>query len=123
MSNLAKQELEIYSADTPSVVPEEVKQLKKEIPDWHIIEKQGQLQLEKSYEFPDFRQAIAFTNSIGKLAESEGHHPVLLTEWGKVTVSWWTHAIAGLHKNDYIMAAKTDELRKILLTTLLFEEK
>ncbi|XLQ11571.1 MAG: 4a-hydroxytetrahydrobiopterin dehydratase [cyanobacterium endosymbiont of Epithemia adnata isolate EadnSB Bon19] len=113
MSNLAQQELEICSADTPSVIPEEVKQLKKQIPDWHVVEKQGQLQLEKQYKFPDFQQAITFTKSVGDLAESEGHHPTLVTEWGKVTVSWCTHAIGGLHKNDYIMAAKTDEIRKI----------
>ncbi|MGP0129615.1 MAG: 4a-hydroxytetrahydrobiopterin dehydratase [cyanobacterium endosymbiont of Rhopalodia musculus] len=114
MSDLAKQELEAVSADTPSVVPEEVKKLKTQIPDWHIVEKEGQLQLKKLYEFPDFREAITFTKAVGDLAESEGHHPTLLTEWGKVTVSWWTHAIAGLHKNDYIMAAKTDKIREIL---------
>ncbi|BBA79477.1 putative pterin-4-alpha-carbinolamine dehydratase [cyanobacterium endosymbiont of Rhopalodia gibberula] len=112
MSNLTKQELEACSADTPSVVPEEVKQLKKQISDWHVVEKQGQLKLEKLYKFPDFQQAISFTKAIGDLAELEGHHPALLTEWGKVTVSWWTHDIAGLHKNDYIMAAKTDEIRE-----------
>ena len=114
MSDLAKQGLEACIADTPSVVSEEVKQLKNQLPDWHIVEKQGQLQLEKLYEFPDFQQAIAFTRAVGDLAESQGHHPTLLTEWGKVTVSWWTHAIAGLHKNDYIMAAKTDEIREKL---------
>ena len=48
--------------------------------------------------------------AIAELAEAEGHHPALLTEWGKVTVSWWTHKIRGLHRNDFIMAAKTDAL-------------
>ncbi len=60
-------------------------------------------------EIAEFRpQVLAFTNKIGELAEEEGHHPALLTEWGKVTVSWWTHKIGGLHRNDFIMAARSD---------------
>lgn len=69
----------------------------------------NELHLQRVYQFPDFQQAIAFANSIGEIAEAEGHHPALLTEWGKVTVTWWIHAIKGLHHNDFIMAAKTDE--------------
>jgi len=53
---------------------------------------------------------LEFTNKVGELAEKEGHHPALLTEWGRTTVTWWTHKIKGLHRNDFIMAAKTDEL-------------
>jgi 4a-hydroxytetrahydrobiopterin dehydratase len=59
---------------------------------------------------PINRAALAFTDRIGALAEAEGHHPALLTEWGKVRVEWWTHKIGGLHRNDFIMAAKTDNL-------------
>jgi 4a-hydroxytetrahydrobiopterin dehydratase len=47
---------------------------------------------------------------VGQIAEEEGHHPSILTEWGRVTVTWWTHKIKGLHRNDFIMAAKTDRL-------------
>jgi 4a-hydroxytetrahydrobiopterin dehydratase len=47
---------------------------------------------------------------VGEAAEKEGHHPALLTEWGKVTVSWWTHDVGGLHQNDFIMAARTDDI-------------
>src|SRR5262249_37265726 len=68
-------------------------------------------QLERVFHFPSFADALAFTNQIGTLAEAEGHHPALLTEWGRVTVTWWTHKIRGLHRNDFIMAAKTDALR------------
>jgi 4a-hydroxytetrahydrobiopterin dehydratase len=60
--------------------------------------------------FPNFTEALAFTNRVGALAEADGHHPALLTEWGRVTVTWQTHKIRGLHLNDFIMAAKTDEL-------------
>ena len=68
------------------------------------------MQLERAFKFRTFAQALAFTNKVGEVAELEGHHPALLTEWGKVTVTWWTHKIRGLHKNDFICAAKTDEL-------------
>jgi 4a-hydroxytetrahydrobiopterin dehydratase len=69
--------------------------------------------LEKVYAFPDFAKALAFTNRVGELAESENHHPAILTEWGRVTITWWTHKIKGLHRNDFIMAARTDEIRTI----------
>jgi 4a-hydroxytetrahydrobiopterin dehydratase len=66
--------------------------------------------LVRALSFPDFARALAFTNAVGALAEAENHHPALLTEWGRVTVSWWTHAIGGLHRNDFLMAAKTDQI-------------
>jgi 4a-hydroxytetrahydrobiopterin dehydratase len=58
----------------------------------------------------DFIKAMDFTNRAAQLANEEDHHPAILTEWGKVTVTWWTHKIKGLHQNDFIMAAKTDQL-------------
>jgi len=58
----------------------------------------------------EFCAALDFTNTVGGLAEEEGHHPAILTEYGKVTVVWWTHKIKGLHRNDFIMAAKTDQI-------------
>lgn len=79
---------------------------------WKIVEKNQEPSLEKMYEFKDFQEALDFTNKIGKIAQAENHHPALLTEWGKVTVDWWTHKIKGLHRNDFIMAAKTEELQK-----------
>ena len=96
--------------DAPKVTEEEVSQLKPQIPDWNIVEVEGIPHLERTYKFPNFKTALEFTNSVGEIAESEGHHPALLTEWGKVKVSWWTHAISGLHKNDFIMAAKSDRI-------------
>ena len=62
--------------------------------------------LERLFHFPSFADALAFTNRVGGIAEDEGHHPALLTEWGQVTVTWWTHKIRGLHRNDFIMAAR-----------------
>jgi len=78
------------------------------LPAWHIINAGDTPQLTRCYKFSNFKRALAFTQQIGELAEQAGHHPVLTTEWGKVTISWWTHVIRGLHQNDFIMAAKTD---------------
>jgi 4a-hydroxytetrahydrobiopterin dehydratase len=65
-------------------------------------------QLAKEYKFANFAEALTFSNHVGALAEEVGHHPAILTEWGKVNVRWWSHEIGGLHKSDFIMAAKTD---------------
>jgi 4a-hydroxytetrahydrobiopterin dehydratase len=77
---------------------------------WQLLEREGIARLERVFHFPSFADALAFTNRVAALAEAEGHHPALLTEWGRVTVTWWTHKIRGLHRNDFIMAAKTDVL-------------
>jgi 4a-hydroxytetrahydrobiopterin dehydratase len=87
-----------------------VAELRREVPEWAVVERDGVLRLERTFRFPDFAEALRFTNRVGELAEQEGHHPALLTEWGRVTVSWWTHKIRGLHRNDFVMAAKTDRL-------------
>jgi 4a-hydroxytetrahydrobiopterin dehydratase len=83
------------------------------LPGWSVVEVHGEKRLTKRFALTNFAHALAFTNRIGALAEQEGHHPALLTEWGKVTATWWTHAIAGLHQNDFIMAAKTDEAFRV----------
>ena len=81
-----------------------------QIPDWEIIEVEGVRRLQREFKFKNFAEALSFTNQVGALAEAQDHHPALLTEWGVVTVTWWTHAVKGLHKNDFIMAAKVDAL-------------
>lgn len=110
MTDLTQQKCEACTKDSSPVTPEEVKQLQPQIPNWEMIEEEGEKRLQRSFKFSDFKSALEFTNKVGEEAEKEGHHPALLTEYGKVTVTWWTHAISGLHKNDFIMAAKTDEL-------------
>jgi 4a-hydroxytetrahydrobiopterin dehydratase len=94
----------------PTLTDAEIARLRPEAPDWVVVEREGILRLERLFKFKNFVQAIGFTNQVGELAEEQGHHPAILTEWGKVTVTWWTHKIKGLHRNDFIMAAKTDEL-------------
>ena len=93
----------------PSLSRAEAEVYLPQIPDWNIIEIEGIDRLERQYKFNNFQEALNFTNRIGELAEQEDHHPTILTEWGKVKVNWWTHAVGGLHLNDFILAAKSDQ--------------
>jgi len=93
----------------PALTPDEIMAYKPQVPEWQVIEREGILRLERRFAFKNFAQALAFTNRVGALAEAEGHHPAILTEWGRVTLTWWTHKIRGLHANDFIMAAKSDQ--------------
>ena len=108
--NLAQQTCIPCSGTLPPATADEIAKHHAQLPHWQVITPDGISQIQRQYGFSNFLQALAFTNRVGELAESAGHHPALLTEWGKVTVTWWTHAIAGLHKNDFVMAAKTDEV-------------
>ena len=108
MIDLGKQSCEACRADAPRVSDEDLKLLMPDIPDWSVIVVDGVMRLTREFGFKNFAQAMAFSNRVGDSAEAENHHPAILTEWGKVTVTWWTHKIGGLHKNDLIMAARTD---------------
>src|SRR5690242_1004923 len=110
MNTLVDERCVACRKDAPRVTPEELAELTPLIPDWALTERDGIPRLERAFRFPTYTQALAFTQRVGELAEREGHHPAILTEWGRVTVSWWTHKIRGLHRNDLIMAAKTDRL-------------
>ncbi|MCP2039570.1 4a-hydroxytetrahydrobiopterin dehydratase [Neisseria sp. HSC-16F19] len=110
MSELAQQACEACRADAPKVTDAELAELIRMIPEWQPIVVDGIMQLQRVFKFKNFKTAMAFSNRLADLAEAEGHHPGILTEWGKVTVTWWSHSIKGLHRNDFIMAAKTDEL-------------
>jgi 4a-hydroxytetrahydrobiopterin dehydratase len=81
-----------------------------QVPDWAVLEEDGVKRLQRTFRFRNFVAALDFTNRVGGIAEEEGHHPVITLTWGRATVTWYTHKINGLHDNDFIMAAKTDEL-------------
>jgi len=110
MNELAQLHCSPITESTPQLNDREVDQLKSKLPGWFTYEKDGELRLEKFFKFNNFNQAVTFTNQIAQEANKEDHHPAILTEWGKVTVTWWTHKIKGLHQNDFIMAAKTEQL-------------
>jgi len=110
MSNLHAMKCVPCRGGQPPLSESEIVLFQPQVPDWNILEVNGEKRLSKIFKFKDFAQALAFTDQVGALAEAEDHHPALLTEWGKVSVDWWTHIIKGLHQNDFIMASKTDHL-------------
>lgn len=110
MSELARMKCTACRGDDPVLTDTEIGEMRPRVPEWLVLERDGIKQLERAFSFADFAGALAFTDRVGEQAEREGHHPVLLTEWGRVTVTWYTHKIGGLHKNDFIMAARTDGL-------------
>lgn len=107
---LTQAQCQACTADATKVSDDELAELIREIPDWNIQVHDQHKVLERTYLFKNFRHALAFTNAVGVIAEEVDHHPALLTEWGKVTVTWWSHKLCGLHLNDFIMAARTDLL-------------
>lgn len=110
MTDLTEMECEACRFDAPKVNEQEKQDLSKEIPDWEIVTVEGVERLRRVFKFKNYPEALAFTNRVAELAEKENHHPLLILEWGKVTIEWWTHKIDGLHRNDFISAAKTDKL-------------
>lgn len=110
MTNLTQMKCVACRGGEPILTNAEITELQPQVPEWQVKEVDGMKRLERIFKFKNFAQALEFTNKIGAIAEEEDHHPLLITEWGRVTVNWWTHKIGGLHKNDFIMAAKVDEI-------------
>ena len=110
MNNLASGKCVACRGTEPTLTDGEIEELHPQISEWQIKEVDGVKRLERVFKFKNFLEALDFTNKIGAIAEEESHHPLIITEWGRVTVNWWSHKIKGLHKNDFIMAAKTDEI-------------
>ncbi len=115
MEELVQMRCAACRKDAPKVTEKEIAEFLPQVPKWEIVERENIERIERVYKFKNFSQALSFTNQVGALAEAEGHHPALLTEWGQVTVTWWTHKIKGLHRNDFIMVAKTDQSYKDIL--------
>lgn len=111
MSDLAHKTCEPCRIGAPPATDDDIATWMSQLPGWEIIEIDGIKRLTRTYTFKDFAQALAFTNKVGAIAEQEGHHPEILTGWGTVTVTWWTHKIHGLYVNDFVMAAKTEALQ------------
>ena len=105
---LNKENCVACKADSPLVTEAEVAELHPLVAEWEFAKEGSVSRLRRSFTFHNFAQALEFTLRVGEAAEEEGHHPLIATEWGRVTVNWWTHKIKGLHHNDFIMAAKTD---------------
>ncbi|MBT5485108.1 MAG: 4a-hydroxytetrahydrobiopterin dehydratase [Gammaproteobacteria bacterium] len=108
MALLADEQVTAGRKDLSAVSAVESEELIKSLPDWAIVKEDDVDKLKREYRFNDYLTLLALTKKIGNIAEQVNHHPVIITEWGKVTVLWWTHTIAGLHRNDFIMAARCD---------------
>ena len=101
---------EACRAGAPPASDSEIESFLQQSPDWQRLVIDNEPRLRRVYPFSNFALALAFTNAVGEMAEAEGHHPALLTEWGRVTVDWWTHKIRDIHLNDLILAARSDAL-------------
>ena len=110
MTTLSQASCEACRIGAPTVDDTEARELLTQIPEWSLIEVDGIKQLQRQYKFKNFVASMVFANELAEISEAEGHHPGILVEWGKATVTWWSHSIKGLHRNDFVMAAKTDSL-------------
>tara|TARA_B100001094_G_C18190328_1_gene806751 strand:- start:4824 stop:5159 length:336 start_codon:yes stop_codon:yes gene_type:complete len=98
------------SDDAPHATESELRDFLELHPKWHVLEIEAGKKIQRLFTFYSYQECLDFTVKVGELAEIEDHHPDLYIQWGKVTVTWWTHRIQGLHQNDLIMAAKTEAL-------------
>lgn len=107
-SSLAEEKCVPCRGGVPPMKGKELEEVARELgAGWSVVEEHH---LQKDFRFPDFAQALSFTNAIGAIAEREGHHPDIYLAWGKVGVTIWTHKIDGLSRSDFILAAKIDRI-------------
>jgi 4a-hydroxytetrahydrobiopterin dehydratase len=109
MENLAAGKCIPCRKGAPALTDAEVAELLPQVPEWELVEVDGIKRLQRVFKLKNYVEAVAFMNKIAMTAEKEDHHPLIVLEWGRVTVQWWTHVVKGLHKNDFVMAAKVDE--------------
>ena len=107
LESLTREACQACRPDSPRVSASEARELLTQLPGWEIVVEDGIDQLAGTFEYSDFRAALDFANRVGDLADAADHHPQIVIEWGRATVRWWTHTIHGLHRNDFIMAART----------------
>jgi 4a-hydroxytetrahydrobiopterin dehydratase len=107
MSDLASKKCVPCKGGVPPLAGKELEALAKQVPEWRVIEGHH---ISRVFTFPDFKQALAFVNKVGAIAEEQGHHPDITLSWGKAAVTTWTHKIDGLTESDFILAAKIDRI-------------
>ena len=110
MNNLAPLKCIACRGGDPSLTDAEIADLQPHVPQWQLVTQDNILRLQRVFKLKDYAQALEFTNKIAAIAEAEDHHPLIILEWGRVTVQWWTHVVKGLHQNDFVMSANTDEI-------------
>lgn len=109
MSELASKQCVPCRGGVPPLKGEALKTLQRQVEGWNVIDEHHLL---KTFTFPDFREALDFVNQVGRIAEEQGHHPVITFTWGKAEITVYTHKINGLTESDFILAAKIDKLNE-----------
>jgi len=107
MTQLADKKCVPCTGNVPALKGSALQDLRKQLPEWNVI---SEHHLARQFRFPDFKQALAFVNRVGEVAEAEGHHPDIMLGWGKAEITLWTHKVDGLTESDFILAAKIDRL-------------
>ncbi|PSV26476.1 MULTISPECIES: 4a-hydroxytetrahydrobiopterin dehydratase [unclassified Photobacterium] len=110
MTSLDKLKCEACHSGSPKLSDDILAEYMATLPEWQIINPNGVNRITRTFKFSNYKQAWEFSNKVSQLAEEEFHHPTLVLEWGKVTVTWWTHDIKGIHLNDVICAKNTEKL-------------
>jgi len=110
METLTQMQCVPCRGNEPQATPAEIAAWKPQITGWELIADEEINKLRRTFRFKNFAEALAFVNRVGARAEEQDHHPLIEFTWGRVTITWWTHAIKGLHRNDFIMAAVTDQV-------------
>tara|TARA_R110001592_G_scaffold140906_2_gene362031 strand:+ start:4277 stop:4609 length:333 start_codon:yes stop_codon:yes gene_type:complete len=110
MVKISEVNCEACKEDAKKLSEQDISDQLNQLPEWSLVEEEDIKKLKKAFKFKNFVDALEFTNKVGALAEEHNHHPDILTEWGKVTVSWWSHKIKGLHQLDFVLALKTNSL-------------
>lgn len=110
MSELSHEQCVRPPKGAPPLSPNEIDSLLPMAEGWMVIDSEDIPTLQKTFRFKRYRDALDFSMAVGLTADEQDHHPRITIEYGKVTVEWWTHVVNGLHRNDFIMAAKTDQI-------------
>ena len=110
MTELAAKTFVPCRGGVPPLEGRKLAEIHKQLPDWAHWKVVNERHLTRNFSFPDFKQALAFVNRVGVLAEEQGHHPDILLSWGKAEITLWTHKVDGLTESDFIMAAKIDRV-------------
>lgn len=114
MNKLADENIVLSKKGDAGISSGDAASLLARLPGWAMVDDDGIEKLVKEYSSKDYPLLLTLAGKIGAIAEQANHHPVIVIEWGKVTVSWWTHTIKGLHRNDFIMAARCDRVAMLV---------
>lgn len=106
-------ECEPCGGKVSAVASADYKSYLEQLPSWEVAGDTDTPRLTKTFEFTNYTQCLEFVHQVGLLAEEKDHHPEMTISWGKVSVAWWTHTINGLHLNDFILAARCDDIAEV----------